>query len=212
MHRRGGTRLATAGVVVGVCAFAIVRGLDIVAFVEARARVNSGDAPSEAVRPWIGVSGLAGAALRASLDRAAMASNADAARGRADDLTALLSVQALSSSDWLSLAGMRYVEGKSYEDVLAALMMSWLTGPNEGSVMWQRGVFGLLQWDFLPLDARKRTLCDLAISLAGGIVDSSEAKGAKSILDAKPPEARLQITSLLQEYGVPPTALLRLGL
>jgi hypothetical protein len=107
---------------------------------------------------------------------------------------------------------MWYVEGKSYEGVLAALMMSWLTGPNEGSVMWQRGLFGLLQWDFLPFDARERTLRDLAKSFAGGVVDSSGAESAKRILDAKPTETRLQIAGQLREHGVKPTALLLLGL
>ena len=95
---------------------------------------------------------------------------------------------------------------------LAALRMSSITGPNEGAVMRQRAVFGLLRWETLPGDARERTIRDLALAL----LDDAEAKSAlllaRAALPAISAEARATIAQALREKRVPPDQLARLGL
>jgi hypothetical protein len=207
-----GTRLLTMFAILGLCSFAVVRGLSIVRFVDARAHLGSRETRVEAVRSWVGVPGLDSVALQASLTEVADTTNVDEARKRADDLRALLSVRPLSAANWLSLSGMRLVTGQPENEVLAALTMSWVTGPNEGSVMLQRGVFGLLLWEVLPADARKRVIDDVAGALLGTTVGASELAPAANVLSAKSPQTRWEIASHMQAKSVPATQIARLGL
>ena len=136
----------------------------------------------------------------------------DDARRRADGLSAILAVHPLSSADWLSLSGMRLVTGQPYEQVLGALAMSWVTGPNEGSVMLQRGIFGLLQWEVLPAEPRQRTIADLAEALLGTAVQDGEINPAKNVLAGKSEEVRREIADRLSAAGVAAAELARMGL
>ena len=56
--------------------------------------------------------------------------------------------------------------------MLAALDISRLTSLNESGVMWERGIFGLLQWGFLTPEARSGRRRDIAQSLANGNVSA----------------------------------------
>jgi len=118
----------------------------------------------------------------------------------------------LSSANWLSLAGMRLVAGQPEKQVLAALTMSWLTGPNEGSVMLQRGVFGLLLWEVLPADLRKRVIDDVTGAILGAVAHDSELTAAKNILSTKSVDIREEIASLMLGKSLSATQLARLGL
>jgi hypothetical protein len=198
--------------ILGLCSFAVFRGWSIVRFVDARAHLGSRETGVEVVRSWVGVPGLGGAALQASLTQIADVTDADGARKRADDLSALLSVRPLSPVNWLSLGGMRLVTGQPGKEVLAALAMSWVTGPNEGSVMLQRGVFGLLLWEVLPADVRKRVIYDVAGAILGTPVGDSELAQAKNVLSTKSVDARREIASLMQAERVSATQIARLGL
>jgi hypothetical protein len=205
-------RLLTVLCVVGLCAFAAVRGWSIVQFAEARAQALARQIPTDAVRSWVGARGLTSAALQASLTRIPAATDQDAPRKRADDLAALLAVRPLSSTDWLSLAGMQLVAARPYEKVLAGLAMSSLTGPNEGAVMVQRAIFGLLQWEALPADARRRTIGDLAEAARAGAIGDGATTVAENVLRAKSSETREQIAGLLRAERVSAAALARMGL
>ena len=55
--------------------------------------------------------------------------------------SSILSIEPLSSLDWLSLSGMQLVTDQPMEQVLGSLELSMLTGPNEGYVMARA-------WDF----------------------------------------------------------------
>ena len=138
--------------------------------------------------------------------------DAGGARNRADDLNALLSVRPLSSVNWLSLSGMRLAAGQSETEVLSALEMSWVTGPNEGSVMLHRGVFGILLWETLPPDARRRVVDDVAGAILGTPVGDSEVNLIKNVLSQKSVDIRQEIASLMQARSVPASELARLGL
>ena len=208
----GRTRLLTTIVILGLCGFAAVRGWSIVRFVDARAHLGSGETRGEAVRFWVEVPGLRGAALQASLTQMADVADIDGARKRADDLSALLSVRPLSSVNWLSLGSMRLVTGKPDKEVLEALEMSWVTAPNEGSVMFQRGVFGLLLWDALPANAHKRVIDDIAGAMLGTPVDDRELALAKNVLSAKSAESRREIAGLMQAESLSAIQIAHLGL
>jgi hypothetical protein len=198
--------------ILGLCSFAIVRGWSIVRFVDARAHLDLREARVEAIRSWVGLPGLSSTALQESLTQMEDATDVDGARKRADELSALLSVRPLSSVNWLALGGMRLVTGQPEKEVLSALEMSWVTGPNEGSVMLQRGTFGLLLWEALPGDARRRVIDDIVGALLETPVDNSELALARNVLTAKSVDARLEITSRMQAESLSATQLARLGL
>src|SRR5438045_3584019 len=159
LHQAATMRITTSLVIIGMCIFAAPRGWSTADFAIARAGLSSKDEQQVGpVRAWIGAPGLTAAAMRASFTEMTDAADLDGAHKRADELTALLAVRPLSSADWLSLAEMRLVAGQAQTDVLAALRMSHIAGPNEGSIMWQRGIFGLLIWELLPPDALKQAI------------------------------------------------------
>ena len=205
-------RLLTTFCVIGLCVFATIRGWTIMQFAEARAQALAHQIPSDAVRFWIGAPGLTSAALHASLTQTSAGTDRDAPRKREDDLTALLAVRPLSSADWLSLAGMRLVTAQPLEKVLAGFVMSSVTGPNEGAVMVQRAIFGLLQWEVLPADARRRTIGDLARATRADAIGDGAMTVAKNVLRAKSAEVRSQIVGLLRADRVSAAALARMGL
>jgi hypothetical protein len=207
-----GVRLLTAVIILGLCSFAIVRGWSIVRFVDARARFAAHGTGVEEIQAWDKAPGLRDAALQISLTTIAALTDADGARKRMYDLSALLSVRPLSSVNWLSLSGMRLVAGQSEPEVLSALEMSWVTGPNEGSVMLQRGIFGILVWETLPPDARKRVIDDVAGAILGTPVGDSELNAVKNVLSEKSVDIRQEIAGLMQAGSVPAIQLARLGL
>jgi hypothetical protein len=206
------TRWLTAIAVLGLCGFGLSRGCEITRFAEARSRLGAHEKQADAVKRWAAVPGLAEAALVASLTRVADAGDIDGARRRAEGLAAILAVHPLSSTDWLSLSGIWLVTGQPHERVLGALVMSSVTGPNEGSVMLQRAIFGLLQWEVLPAEPRQRTIADLAEALLGTAVQDVEIHPAKNVLAGKSEEVRREIADRLSAAGVAATELARMGL
>jgi hypothetical protein len=205
-------RLLTAFVMIGLSAFAIFEGWSIASFGKARTEIAGEDASANAIRRWGGIPGLTGAVLQATLTPMKGAADIDASRRRADKLAALLAVHPLSATNWLSLAGMRLVTAQPYEAVLAASAMSALTAPNEGSMMVQRGIFGLLQWEALPADARQRTVNDLAGVIVAMSIGKAEINMIKTIVSIKSASTRSQIANLLGANGASTSELARIGL
>jgi hypothetical protein len=201
-------RLLTAIGIMIATGVAILQGLGILQFVTdgAPTWLAVGDP-----QPWIVAPGVRAAVLDAELRKTAAATGFGGVDQRIDLLTRSLEVQPLSSGKWLSLAGMRLLTPKP-ADLVAALTMSAITGPNEGAVMWRRGIFGLLEWENLPADARKRTVADLSGAIITGTVGDGELNQAKQAAATQPPMMRSQIKSLLRGQGVTPTALIAMGL
>jgi len=110
----------------------------------------------------------------------------------------LLSVRPLSSRNWLALAEMRLVTGRPKPEVLAAFKMSWVTGPNEGALMWQRGVFGVLIWELLSPEERMLMIEQIVRAMVGTPIDDNELASAKKVLSQKSTEARAEIASLMR--------------
>jgi hypothetical protein len=190
----------------------VVRGWSIVRFVDVRAHLGSRETPVAAIRSWAGVPGIGSAALQASLTQMSDLTDIDGARKRADDLSALLSVRPLSSMNWLSLSGMRLAAGQNEKEVVSALRMSWLTGPNEGSIMLHRGIFGVILWEVLSPDARGRVIADLAGAILGMPLVDNELKAAKDVLATKSVDTREEVATRLKAESVSATQLIRLGL
>jgi hypothetical protein len=199
-------RLLTALAVIGLCGLAIFRGWDIVRFSHARAGLASHEHRADAVRRWMATPGLAATALEVPLTDPV--GPMDGARKRGDELTAILSVRPLSSMKWLSLASVRLITGQPFDKALA---LSWLTGPNEGYVMSQRGIFGLLQWEDLPSDAHKRVVRDFAGAILGDSMSVQEAGATTAVLATKSAETRREITELLRSEGISTAELARIG-
>jgi hypothetical protein len=209
---RGGLRWLASFAIIALCGFAVVRGWSLAQFAEERARISSNANAVGGVGRWMGVPGLAGAALETALKQNPAASGIDDAQKRAETLAKLLAVRPLSSKEWLQLAVMRLVAGEPQKQVLAALFMSSVTGPNEGGVMWSRGVLGLSLWQALPADARQRTIDDLVGVMRVTPVGDGEMSAVKDVLDMKPAETRSAIADLLRAEGVTEADLGRMGL
>ena len=194
---RGGTAL----LILALCVPAVMRGWNILWF--SRAEVNGED-----TRPWAGVSGLTFSALESSLT--ALADSADKAQvaKRRDDIIKVLTIRPLASEYWLTLAGIRVLGGEPLLKALDALTLSTVTGPNEGYLITQRGIFGISYWEILPSEVRNRALTELAARRLSG----RNAERVRTILAGKTPEVRQNIRAALQARGFPEDDFSRIGL
>jgi len=185
-------RLVTVAIVVGFCAFAVARGWVIVAFATTVGGTgNRGDR---------------------TIDDTADSGGLTSVKRRIGLLTQLLSRRPLSSVAWLSLADGWLLSGAPYKDVLAALKMSSLTGPNEARVMWRRGMFSLQQWESLPAEFQQQAARDLAGPIGAGFLDDANVRQIKSVLGRKPVETQAQIAALLRAEGLDAKSLTQIGL
>ena len=200
-------RSLTAIVVIGFCGFAVVQGWSILHFSVAIANVASSDKRGETAHSWTGISGVASTALKAELEGTFDSSDWKASNKRRDDLSALLAVKPVSSIDWLSLSRLELLTAQPRTQILASLLLSWATGPNEGYVMAERATFGLSLWEVLPPDLRSRVIADLAR------VEITESGKFKTALSTKPEAAQKEIRAGLLALGLSPKEVeRRLGL
>ncbi len=144
------------------------RGWSMVQFSQARAGLAPGERAADRSPPSLACPASPLPRWKPPQTPVAGPSDQAGARKRIDELTTALSLRPMSSMNWLSLAGMRLVTGQPPDKVLSALAMSSLTGPNEHAMMYQRGVFELLQWETLPNDFRKRAIRDLSGAMLSG--------------------------------------------
>lgn len=199
-------RLMTSLFIVLLCGFTISRGWNLVRFVEASAALPSGRAFAASQFP-----GLESLALEEELQKAGNAHDLAAAEWRRKALTKLLSMKPLSPRAWLELAAMRLITGAPFKGVVAALEMSWVAGPNEGSIMMERALFGLLEWRALPRNARGRTLQDLAGAISAGAASDKQIRLAKALLAAEPAPLKERIARMLRMDGLLPAELRAIG-
>jgi hypothetical protein len=205
-------RFLTSFVILSCCGLAMIRGWSISQFAEARVRLASDIAKADALRAWIGVPGLTGPVLENSLAIATGDDSDEALRRGSDELGALLSARPLSSTEWLSLAAVWLESERPASEVQGALAMSWLTGPNEGSVMWRRAMFGLLHWETFPKEVHNRSIADLAGAILGHVTKGEEVSLAGHLLNQKPIETRSRIAEMLRASGLHSPELVKLGL
>jgi hypothetical protein len=155
-------RFWTAIALIGICGFSITRGWTIVHFSLTTANIDVFESLAEVFNPWTAVPEVASAALQAELKEEINISDPKAAKGRRETFSLILSIKPSSSYGWLSLSSLQWVTHQPMEQVLGSLKLSVLTGPNEGYVMAERGIFGLSQWENLSPDLKRRVVIDIA--------------------------------------------------
>ena len=154
MTFNGSIRFVTAIVLLGICGFSMARGWTIVRFSVATMSVNSPEKRAEIAKMWGTTPGLASRALRTVLADKIDIADQKAANEQREALAAILSIKPLSS-DWLSFSGLQLVTDQPMDDVLESLKLSTLTGPNEGYVMVERGIYGVSLWEIFVARPQK---------------------------------------------------------
>jgi len=205
-------RVIAIFLVVGLCGFAAARGWKLIEFVTPQVFLADAKVSPDRLRKWADTAGVAGAAREALLAQARSGALPIDATRWADGLTSLLEVRPLTPAGWLSLAGTRVVSGAPEAQVLSALTMSRISGPNEGAVTLQRGIFGLLQWETLPQEDRRKTARDLAGAMLAGSITGDAASIIRGVLAAKLRDVRAEISGMLGAEQVPSSRLTQIGL
>src|SRR5215470_15866711 len=186
----------TAIIVIGICAFSAVRGESIVRFSLAMATIGSSESRAETIGMWATVPGVASTALQSKLKE--KIDDLKAVNRRREALAAVLSIKPLSSIDWLSLSGLQLITDRPMDQVFGSLVLSVMTGPNEGYVMAERGTFGVSLWEDLPPDLKRHMIIDLA---AG---ETPEYGKFQAVLSTKSVAVRNEIRTAILATGVSP--------
>src|SRR5262249_52586879 len=140
---RADIRLCTTIAIIAICGLSIAQGWRIARFSHAMVNIESSEKRTDIINTWTAIPGLASRALQADLTGQIDPSDLQAANRRRETLSSILSIKPLSSVDWLLLSGMQLVTDQPMEQVLESLELSVVTGPNEGYVMAERGIFGV---------------------------------------------------------------------
>ena len=182
---------------IGICGLSVARGWSVAHFALVTMNIDASKNRAEIARAWGTVPGVASKALQELMDMIE-ASDPMAADRRREDISAFLSVKPLSSFGWLSLSGMQLGTHQPMEQVLESLKLSMLTGPNEGYVMAERGLFGVSLWEDLPPDLKRHVITDLA---AG---DVPEYGKFRAVLSAKSERVRNELRAAILATGLSP--------
>jgi hypothetical protein len=200
---RADIRLWTAVVIIGICGFSVARGLDIVHFSIAMAKVDSPETRAEIVNTWRFSPEVAQTALRAELNDQIDPSDQKAAGRRRQTLATLVSIKPMSSTSWLSLSGLQLITDQPMEQVFDSLEMSMLTGPNEGYVMGERAVYAVSLWERLPTDLKRHAGLDVASMMYPRTPAEGEEVGKlRAVLATEPDWVRNEQRDALVAAGV----------
>jgi hypothetical protein len=202
---RADIRLCTAIAIIAICGLSIAQGWRIARFSLAMVNIESSEKRADIINAWTAIPGLASRALQADLTGEIDPSDLQAANRRRETLSSILSIKPLSSVDWLFLSGMQLVTDQPMEQVLESLELSVVTGPNEGHVMVERGIFGVSLWESLPRDLKNRA----ALDLGPMIYPRTPAEGAQSgkfqaVLATKSELVRNELRKALVATGISP--------
>ena len=201
---RAGLRLWTAIAIIGICGLSVARGWGVVHFSLATLNMEPAER-AEIVNTWTAVPGLSSTALRADLADAIDPSDLKASNRQREALSTILSIKPLSSIDWLSLSGMQLVTDQPMEQVLKSLELSVVTGPNEGYLMPQRGIFGVSLWENLTPELKSHTAVDLLpMAFPTTPAEGAESGKFRAVLSAKPERVRNELRNALVATGLSP--------
>jgi hypothetical protein len=198
MIRTTTIRLLTAIALIVVGGVAVAQGWRIVRFflastniVSAEKRARTGDASRA-------TSGVISTALKDELADETNRSDIIAPYHRRELLAAILSIEPLSSMDWFSLSKAKLMTHQPMEDVLGSLELSMLTGPNEGYLMAERGIYGLSLWQSLSPDLKRRIVADLAVDEYPDILK------IRAFVSSQPEQMRNELREGLTARGLAP--------
>ena len=191
-------RFLTAIALIAICGFSITQGSDIVHFSVVTANIDSSEKRYEIINAWSSAPNVASAALRSELTEKIDSSDPKAANSRREALSSILSIEPLSSVDWLSLSGVQLVTDQPMDQVFDSLELSVMTGPNEGYVKSQRAIYGISLWERLSPDLKRRVASDLA---KGEIPESEKFR---AFVAAQPERVRNELRQALVATGLSP--------
>jgi hypothetical protein len=161
---RATIRLLTAIALIVVSGVVVAQGWGIVRFFLAGVNIVSAEKRARIGDALRATSGITSTALKDELADETNRSDIIAPYHRRELLSAVLSIEPLSSMDWLSLSKAELMTHQPMEEVFSSLELSMLTGPNEGYVIEDRRLFGLSLWQNLPPDLKRRVANDLAVA------------------------------------------------
>ena len=195
---RADMRLLTAIAMLGICAFAMAQGWNIVQFSFATASIDSTENREKIVNSWSAVLEVGSAALQAELAEKIDSSDAKAANGRREALARIVAIEPLSPINWMLLSAMQLVTDQPMEQVFDSLELSMITGPNEGYLMPERGIYGVSLWPRLSPDLKRHVANDLS---AAEIIGNAEFKAT---LSGQPEGVRDELRAAMLATGLSP--------
>jgi hypothetical protein len=200
------SRIATAGIWILLSGAAAIEGVNLIGF--GMAQQGFADQPAQA-GSWSETEGVGSLALAARLQRPKKGEAELDPADRRGILGDLLAVKPLSPEHWLQLASVMLAEQKPQPQIEAALLLSGVTGPNEGStVLSQRAVFGVSLWENLSPVLQHRVAADLA----GAPLNETDLTNIRVLLATKPEPVRDRIRETLLAQGISPAGIVAMGL
>jgi hypothetical protein len=193
-------RLLTAMALIVISGVAVAQGWGIVRFFLASMNIVASEKRAAIADAWRATSGITSTALQDELADEANRSDTIAAYRRRELLSAILSIKPMSSMDWLALSKAELMTHQSMEQVLDSLKLSMLTGPNEGYVMGERGIFAVSLWENLSPYLKSRTAIDLAFARTS--MDSEVTEKLRTVLSTRPDRVRNELKEALFATGL----------
>jgi hypothetical protein len=191
-----GIRFSTAIIIIAICTCSIVYGVGILRF--SLASAGSSGNVAQSLHPWTTVPGIAAAALESELTEKIDPFDAAAAKRRREKLAAILAIEPLHSTEWLLLSDVQLRTDQPMDAVFGSLLLSIMTGPNEGYVMMDRGIFGASLWEWSAAELKSRAASDLAWG------DMPDRKKLGAVLATKSAEVRNELRSAMLATGLSP--------
>ena len=195
---RATIRLLTAIALIVMSGIAVTQGWGIVRFFLASTNIVSAEKRARIGDASRATSGVTSTALKDELADETNRSDMIAPYHRRELLSAILSIEPLSSMDWLSLSKAELMTQQPREDVFGSLELSMLTGPNEGYVMAERGIYGVSLWQRLSPGLKRRVAADLAVDEYPDILK------IRAFVSAQPEQVRIELREALSGGGLSP--------
>jgi hypothetical protein len=193
-------RLLTAIALIVISGIAVAQGWGIVRFFLASTNVVTAEKRARIGDASRATSGITSTALKDELADEANRSDIIAPYHRRELLAAILSIEPLSSMDWLALSKAELMTHQSMHDVFGSLELSMLSGPNEEYVMAERGIYGVSLWQKLSPDLKRRVANDLAVPE----YPDPEIQKIRAFVSAQPEQVRAELREALIAAGVSP--------
>jgi hypothetical protein len=193
-------RLLTAIALIAISGVAVAQGWGIVRFFLAGIDIVSSEKRARIGDAWRATSGITSTALQDELADETNRSDIIAPYHRRELLSAILSLEPLSSTDWLALSRAELMTRQSMDDVFGSLELSMLTGPNEEYVMAERGIYGISLWQRLSPDLKRRVAHDLSVAE----YSDPEIIKIRTFVSAQPEQVQIELREALIATGVSP--------
>ena len=197
---RATLRLLTAIALIVISGVSVAQGWGIVRFFLASTNIVSAEKRARMADAPRATSGISSTALKDELADETNRSDIIAPYHRRELLFAILSLEPLSSMDWLSLSKAELMTQQPMEDVFGSLELSMLTGPNEGYLMAERAIYGVSLWQKLSPDLKRRVAHDLSVA----DYPDRDIIEIRSFVSTQPEQIRTELREALIASGLSP--------